>query len=401
MKIGLVLPNPPKYSETFFTSKIKGLQAHGIEVVLFTQHYKTPLKGRKGSANNLCQIYQAPKVYHNYPILQSLLIFGVLITLLPNLKTIFRFIHLERNEKTTWKAIIKKIYLYSHILKHKVTYLHFGFATQALGSELVAKAMDASMAVSFRGFDINVYPVKHPDCYKKVWKYVDKVHSISFYLLEKAYTLGLSKKTPFSVITPAVDLSNFKNLTSQTSKPTLQILTIARLNWIKGIDTSITAMKILKEKGIDFKYHIIGDGVNKDSERFKFHVYELGLSENIIFYGKLTHSATLQVLIKTDLYIQPSYNEGFCNAVLEAQAMGKLCIASNVGGLPENIKDKKTGWLVPTYNSQALADKILEVIHLPEDKKQEISANAKERVKKYFTIEQQQQKFVDFYEKNS
>ncbi len=58
------------------------------------------------------------------------------------------------------------------------------------------------------------------------------------------------------------------------------------------------------------------------------------------------------------IYVQPSLNEGFCNAVLEAQAMGKLTIASNVGGLPENIVDGKTGWLFENLSSESLAQQI-------------------------------------------
>ena len=92
-------------------------------------------------------------------------------------------------------------------------------------------------------------------------------------------------------------------------------------------------------------------------------------------------------------------SEGFCNAILEAQALREICIASNVGGLPENIENNKTGWLVPKNNPDALATKILEVVNLPEIKKQKIVANAKKRVAAYFTIEQQIEKFIEFYKK--
>src|SRR5690606_28909922 len=99
-----------------------------------------------------------------------------------------------------------KTYLNAHLLKANLDWLHFGFATMALGSETIAKAIGAKMAVSFRGFDINVYPIKHPECYNNLWKHVDKVHSISQYLLNKAISLGLSVETPFVIITPAVQL---------------------------------------------------------------------------------------------------------------------------------------------------------------------------------------------------
>lgn len=396
MKIGIVLSNPPGYSETFFTSKIKGLQGHSLEVVLFVQ---------KDIENfNLCKTIISPKVYP-HPIRQFIASIIVFIGLIPTLKQVIRFIKLERKEKSSFFSIYKKIYLNAHIIKQKVAWLHFGFATQAIGSELVAKAIGAKMAVSFRGFDINVYPVKHPNCYTRVWENVDKVHSISNYLLQKAYSLGLSEEVPFKIITPAVDLQkslgSLSNVVTERSRSdienSIKIITIARLNWIKGLDVSIAAMQLLKEKGIDFTYHIIGSGSIKEQERYQYQVYKLRLKKEVSFLGKLPHSETIKKLNEATIYLQPSLNEGFCNAVLEAQAIGKLCIASNVGGLPENIENNKTGWLVPKSNPKALADKIMEVISLPEDKKQEIAKNAQERVRKQFAIEQQQKQFIEFY----
>jgi len=388
LKIGIVLSNPPGYSETFFNLKIKGLQANGMEVVLFVQ---------KDVENfNLCKTISSPKVYNN-PVRQFIASIVVFISLIPRLKQVIKFIKLERKEKSSFFNIYKKIYLNSHILKYELDWLHFGFATQALGSELVAKAIRAKMAVSFRGFDINVYPVKHPNCYKQVWKNVDKVHSISNYLLQKAYTLGLNKKVPYAIISPAVNFEQLTNLRPTTYDLRPIIVTIARLNWIKGIDIAISAMKILKEKGIDFTYKIIGSGTVKEQERYQYQLYQLGLKKEVSFLGKLSHSETIQQLNEAIIYLQPSLNEGFCNAVLEAQSLGKLCVTSYVGGLPENIENNKTGWLVLKSNPEALAEKILEVIHLPEEEKQLISKNAQQRVRGCFTIEKQQKQFVEFY----
>src|SRR5690606_24217934 len=151
-------------------------------------------------------------------------------------------------------------YLNAHILKAKLDWLHFGFATQALGSETAAKAIGAKMAVSFRGFDINVYPIKNPDCYKSLWKHVDNVYSISQYLLDKALSMGLSSKKPSTIITPAVNMDILPNASNATGQENIKIVTIARLTWIKGLDVSIAAMAILKEKGIKFTYCIIGEG---------------------------------------------------------------------------------------------------------------------------------------------
>lgn len=389
MKIGIVLSQTPAYSETFFISKIKGLQRNGVEVSLYSQVKKDDFKE--------CPIIESAKVTSN-PFLQIWYFLKEAILLLPHVPVIIRYIKLERTQKSGFFQIFKNIYLNAHLLKAKLDWLHFGFATQALGSETVAKAIGAKMAVSLRGFDINVYPLKHPQCYEKLWQHVDKVHSISQYLLDKAIATGLSAETPSAIITPAVQFDALPLTERQITSETINITTIARLTWIKGLDTAIMAMSILKEKGIKFTYRIIGSGDNDYEERCKFMVYELGLEDNVSFLGKLSHQKTLEHLSETDLYIQPSLNEGFCNAVLEAQAMGKLTIASNAGGLPENIVNGKTGWLFENHSPESLAMKIEMVLALNKEQKNTISQNAKKRIREEFTLEKQHLEFLSFYD---
>ena len=200
------------------------------------------------------------------------------------------------------------------------------------------------------------------------------------------------------IITPAVKPLNDANLELPQNNSRIKLLTISRLHWIKGLETSIEAVKLLKSQGIDFEYHIVGDGNIKETERYQFLVKEYELQDDVIFHGKLSHQDTLKFLEFCDIYLQPSISEGFCNAVLEAQSYGKLCIVSETGGLVENIVPNVTGWLVPKRNPNALANKIKEVINLSPNEKQMISIQAIERITPYFSMEEQQRKFVMFYE---
>ena len=245
------------------------------------------------------------------------------------------------------------------------------------------------MAVSLRGFDIDVYPLKHKDCYSFLLKSVDKVHSISNYLLNKANILGLDKNTPSQIITPAIDSLRINKLISKiNNSKNLKICTIGRLHWIKNYTDILKSLKILKDKEIQFKYHIIGEGVLL--EALKYEVYEYGLNDSVIFEGKLSHQETIQKLYDSDVYIQYSYSEGFCNAVLEAQSMGILPIVSNAEGLSENVLNNKTGWVIQKNSPKLLANKIVEVSNLPESDKEKIRKQAIERVLKEFNVEKQQ-----------
>ncbi|MDW5290737.1 glycosyltransferase family 4 protein [Formosa sp. PL04] len=388
MKIALVLAKPPGYSETFFNSKIKGLQENGHEITLFTGPSNTVFTYSAHKMN--------PKVY-NFFLIQIIMMCVVAFQLIPHIKVVLRYFKREQNEGTDLKRIIEKIYLNSQLLKYKGDWIHFGFATLALDRELVAEAIGAKMAVSFRGFDINVYPLKHPNCYRLLWQQVDKVQSISKYLLQKAYGLGLSENTPYQIITPAVDLVNLPEKQKKENSTPLNILTIARFNWIKGIDYLIEVASFLKHSGLDFEWQVIGSGEDAEKEKYLYHIYEKELKQHVHLLGKRTHSETLKELTIADVYVQPSLNEGFCNAVLEAQALGIPCVTFNVGGLAENIQDKKTGWLVEPFDCNAMARRIIEISNLTASQKLDIADAAIVRVQNQFNLEQQKKKFHKFY----
>ena len=384
MKIGLVLSSTPAYSETFFNSKIKGLQKNGFEVVLFVNSKDTHF--------DLCTVKEQVQFRSFFIFLKSL---GLILT---KLSTLLKFISLERKQNVSFKRILKKLILNQHILQESnVDWLHFGFATQAIGRENIAKAIGAKMAVSLRGFDIGIYPLKNPKCYDLLWLNINKLHVISNDLLNLAYANGFKKNVPYQKITPAIDTSFFINqsLKDASNKNLLQLMTIGRLHWKKDYTSIIIALKNLKDRGIDFEYTIIGDG--PEEEKLKYLVYELGLINNIILTGKLSQKEILIYFKKSHFYLQYSLQEGFCNAVLEAQSMGVLPIVSNAEGLSENVLNNITGWVIQKNSPKLLADKIVEVINLPDGNKEKIRKQAIERIKKEFNIEKQQKEFIDFY----
>jgi len=389
MRIGIVLSQPPGYSETFFNSKIEGLQHNGFEVILFCQNNRSNFK--------TCKVEEFSKTTSN-PLLQLFWFLKVYFSLIPHFKNILKWYQLETKNGTSKLNFFKKVYINAPILKANLDWLHFGFCTLALERETLAASKGAKMAVSFRGYDINIYPKKNPGCYHLVWKYVTKIHSISNYLLKEAKMLGLGETTPFSIITPAVAL---KSLPLKEKKDRIlskiKIITIARLNWIKGIDYLIETAHHLSNEGVDFEWLVVGSGSKQEEERYLYHIYEKRLRDKVKLLGKKGHQETLELLNDTDLYVQTSLNEGFCNAVLEAQALGKLCIAFNVGGLSENIVENKSGWLVQNLQTKKLAEKIIEVINLPTIKKAQITDFTEHRVAEQFSIKQQQQEFVEFY----
>lgn len=388
MKIGIILFNTPGYSETFFRSKIKGLQENGVEVRLFCYNKEDDFL--------LCPVIESRKVSQN-TLIQTWRFIKEFVLLSPHLSRVIRYIRLERNERTEWTELFKRIYLNSNLLKANLDWLYFGFATMALGSETVAKAIGAKMAVSFRGSDMAVYPVKNPGCYTMLWKYLDKVHTISMSLLVLSKKHSMPESIPWMKIPPAIDASVFQPFNQEFSQNDKSVfMTTGRLHWIKGYIPTLEALAILKAQGFDFIYKIVGEG--EEYERIAFSAYQLGLKDNVRFLGRLSHSQVKKELENADIYLQYSIHEGFCNSVLEAQAMGKLCIVSNGGGLAENVLHEETGWVVSKYSPELLAQRIERVLSMSSEEKKRISQNAIARVRKEFNIEKQQREFLEFYE---
>jgi glycogen synthase len=90
----------------------------------------------------------------------------------------------------------------------------------------------------------------------------------------------------------------------------------------------------------------------------------------------------LTVVARAELVVHPSLWENFSNAALEAMALGRPLIATNVGGFPEFIEHGRTGWLVPPADATALADCIAARL-VNRDDAVEVGARAAESVQRF------------------
>ena len=387
MKIGLVLIKTPSYSEKFLISKIKGLQQEGHKVILFAD---------KNDDFKMCEVVDMPKVskFFFLQIIKMALAYATIIIQSPI--TVINFLRLEKLDGISFRFRWENLYLNSKILRKDLDWIHFCFATTALRKENVAKSINAKMGVSLRGYDINIYPLKNKNCYSLLWKKVDKVHSISNSLLKKAKKNGLDNSIKQEVIFPAINTKRFKsktNAASFNSKNTIEILTVARLHWIKGIEYIIEAMG--KLESVNFHYTVVGSGI--EYERLVLTVNQLKLTNKVELVGYIPHDDIVSLYEKADLYIQYSLEEGFCNAVLEAQSMGVLTIVSDASGLSENIVDRKTGWVVPKREPMLLAKKINQIISMEDEKLNIIRLNGIKRVQSKFDLISQKERFNRFF----
>jgi colanic acid/amylovoran biosynthesis glycosyltransferase len=388
MRIGLILAKLPGYSETFFQTKIRGLQEAGHQVIIFAPGLKKEF--------SLCKHVSLP-IWEKSPKSILLLVISFCKLLISKPLRIIEFVKAELDLGRSFFITFRHLILSSYILSENLDWVHFGFATLAIGKESVARSMGAKMAISHRGYDINVYPLKFSGCYQLLWERTDSVHVLSDAILKKAISFGLNCNKRVMKIYPAINTNYFECKTKSNIQlnNNLTFLTISRLKWVKGLDYTLEALAILKKNGLMFKYTIIGDG--DDLERLAYSVYQLDLISNVIFLGKQNPEVVKECLKNSDIYLQYSISEGFCNAVLEAQAMGCLCVVSNADGLPENVLHQETGWVVPKRNPKLLANQILEIIQSDTDKLNNIRKAAISRINNEFNLRQQQDAFLSFY----
>ena len=125
----------------------------------------------------------------------------------------------------------------------------------------------------------------------------------------------------------------------------------------KGPDVLLRAAALCGERGMEFEIAMVGDG--RYAAAMKELARELRIEERVQFLGQLPFGETVfQFLDSVDLFVMPSRAEGLPRALLEAMARGCPCIGSNIGGIAEVLAAED---LVPSGNTRALAEKILEV----------------------------------------
>jgi len=196
--------------------------------------------------------------------------------------------------------------------------------------------------------------------YKKIYTKPDYIQAISHFLIKRARKYGYKGK--IEVVPNGVHLDLFKLDTEvrpqQKSDLEFKILTVSRLVKKNGIDDLIKAGQYLK-----FPFKIIIIGIGADEEKLKKLAKDKGLEDKIIFKSQIEYSELPKYYALADVFVRPSLSEGLGNVFLEAMACGLPIIGTPIGGIPDFLKDKKTGLLCETRNPQSIAQKIRQILN--------------------------------------
>ncbi|RJO60145.1 glycosyltransferase family 1 protein [candidate division WS5 bacterium] len=161
---------------------------------------------------------------------------------------------------------------------------------------------------------------------------------------------------------------------------------VGRLTWEKGLPYFIEAAKKITDSGWQItdkvKYLIVGEGELEGNLRLK--VKSLRLEEKVIFTG--FRKDVREILGAIDILVVPSLREGFPMITLEAMAMAKPIIATNIDGITEQITDGINGILTPPKDSSAIAQAIIRLINDRESGRK-LGLAARKRVEQEFSVE--------------
>lgn len=175
---------------------------------------------------------------------------------------------------------------------------------------------------------------------------------------EKMFVIPSGIDTDRFAPLPADDFK--RRLGLDPTRPVVGIVTRMRVR--KGVEEFIRALGLVRDRVGAVQGVIVGE-VELDPELQRT-VNELGLVEHLTLVGRRTDMP--EVLSAFDVFVLSSHDEGMSNAILEAMAMERPVVATDVGGTNEVVRDGESGLLVPPKVVEPLAAAIVEVLREPE-----------------------------------
>ena len=186
---------------------------------------------------------------------------------------------------------------------------------------------------------------------------------------------------------PGADAVDLRERLGLPDRGTRWLVTVARLQQHKGMDTVIAALPAILARAPDVRYAVAGTG--PDRERLEKLANKLGLGDRVRFLGGVSDRELPALYNLASVYVGASRRaerlgvEGFGIALVEASACGRPVVAGNSGGIPDAVRDGETGFLVPPEEPAAFADAICRLLADPAAA-QRMGQNGRRAVETYF-----------------
>ncbi len=224
----------------------------------------------------------------------------------------------------------------------------------------------------------------------------DKIIAISDCVREDLIESGIDPSRVVCILN-GIEISRFRpgnvyKVGPKGNKAQVMVGTLARLHPVKALDVFIEAARITLASFPDARFIIGGTGPMEDDLKAK--IRDLKLESYVKMAGFVEDVP--EFMSGLDIFVLPSDAEGLGLVVLEAMAQGLPVVATAVGGVPEAVKDKETGFLVPRRNARLLAQSIARLAIDP-DMAARMGAAGRKRAEELFDAELMAQKTVQIY----
>ncbi len=381
MKIGIVLSNPPQDSETFLNTFIFILkQKHELILFVSRRTKNTDIKQKEYLKLNFKSVIQIPKI--------------VLLFILN-----YRKFNILKRKSCSLKKLLADLPIWT---SHNLDYLHFGFGNLVFGREYYASAIGCKMTLSFRGSDINVYPLRHNKSYTLALELADKIQANSKELLFKIKYHNSKIESKCFIIHPGIqdafrvdqkEIEEFVAIRERNLK--IEIISVGRLHWIKGYELALMALAHFKQYGNDFNYTIIGAGV--ESEKLVYLIHSFGLKDNVKLLSQKSSVEIREIMERSNLFLQTSWAEGFSNSTLEAKALGLPVIVTPVSGMSTIVEHGVTGFVTKDFTNEEVLKGLNWYKTLSKIELVELAGIASNRVQKNFSSANLKENWLTFF----
>ena len=254
--------------------------------------------------------------------------------------------------------------------KYDIIHAHFG-PSGNIAVKLKDLGIKGRIVVSFHGYDFSQYVRKRG---KGIYSYLfkkatDAITANSNYAIQRLEEIGCAHEKIIRLPEAFVvkDFPFKERIFKRGEK--IRILTIARLVEKKGHYFSIKAVCKVLKKYSNLIYTIIGDGPLK--EQLEHLIVRLRCEKKIFIISGKEQSEIIEAYNKSHIFILPSVTardgdtEGQGLVLQEAQASGLPVIVTDHNGLPEGVLDRKSGFIVPEKDVDAIAEKLEYLIKYP------------------------------------
>lgn len=362
----------PHLSETFILAQIITAINCGYDVKLIIGKV---LNFETSKQQNLIAKYEINKkiIVEDYKIPKNKIIrllkwIVILIINLKNVKQIFNYYRENSKFSLTW------LYQWSFYEKFSdVAIFHVQYGTNSKPLDILKSVgFKPKVIVTFHGHDaffpVNGY-IPNNGYYDNLFQYADLITANTPYLADKIIELGCPKKL-LSVIPVGVNTDFFyPNKEIKTVHKTLKLITVGRLDKVKGHEFCILAVADLINKGVDVTLTIIGEGAERKNSEDLIDKYQL--QEKVFMKGKKSQLEVRQVLWEHDLYLLTAValpdgrRESQGLATLEAQACGLPVIVFDSGGVKYTLEDGISGFVCAEFDVDAVVENSIKFIEEP------------------------------------